>query len=170
MMRTTMPPDNLAGMPQGLAQVMNLGNLLTQTARKYPASPGLIQGEKTHTWQQINARVDALAQHLQSLGVQPGDRVLVQLTNGLPLFESSWACFKLGAVWVPINYRLTPAEVAYIARSSGAVAMLTQQAFEAHTLVAQAESPVLHASFERTMRRTTHWCRRHCQHRLRPPK
>ncbi len=138
---TAMP--GLAGMPQGLAQVMNLGHLLTQTARKYPARPGLIQGDKTHTWQQINARVDALAQHLKTQGIKPGDRVLVQMTNGLPLFESSWACFKLGAVWVPVNYRLTPIEVAYIATSSGAVLMLTQQAFEAHTLAAQAESPAL---------------------------
>ena len=137
------PPQDMAGMPQGLAQVMNLGNLLTQTARKYPSHPGLIQGDTTHTWQQINARVDALAQQLKIQGIQPGDRVLVQMTNGLPLLESGWACFKLGAVWVPVNYRLTPIEVAFIAKSSGAVLMLTQQAFEAHTLAAQAESPAL---------------------------
>ncbi|WP_394755101.1 AMP-binding protein [Rhodoferax sp.] len=143
MTRDKSPTDNMAGMPQGLAQVMNLGNLLMQTACKFPSAPGLIQGEKTTTWKQINARVDALAQHLRNQGVQPGDRVLVQLTNGLPLFESSWACFKLGAVWVPINYRLTPAEVAYIAKSSGAVIMLKQRAFEAHAHAAQAGSPAL---------------------------
>ena len=134
---------SMAGMPHGLAQVMNLGNLLTQTACKYPTRPGLIQGDKTHSWQQMNARVDALAQQLKTQGIKPGDRVLVQMTNGLPLFESGWACFKLGAVWVPVNYRLTPIEVAYIAKSSGAVLMLTQQAFEAHSLAAQAESPAL---------------------------
>lgn len=135
--------ESMAGMPQGLAQVMNLGNLLTQTARKYSSHSGLIQGDKTHTWQQINARVDALAQYLKSQDIRTGDRVLVQMTNGLPLLESGWACFKLGAVWVPVNYRLTPVEVAYIAKSSGAVLMLTQQAFEAHTIAAQAESPAL---------------------------
>ena len=121
MMGEVQAVEGMAGMPQGLAQVMNLGNLLTQTASKYPSHPGLIQCDKTHTWRQINARVDALAQHLKTQGIKPGDRVLVQMTNGLPLLESGWACFKLGAVWVPVNYRLTPVEVAYIAKSSGAV-------------------------------------------------
>lgn len=136
-------PAALAGMPLGLQQVMNLGNLLTQTARKYPDRPGLIRGDKSYSWSQINQRVDALARHLQSLGVKPGDRLLVQLVNGLPLFESAWASFKLGAVWVPVNYRLTPAEVVYIAKSSGATLMLTQHAFDAHAEAAKVVSPIL---------------------------
>ncbi len=134
---------HLFGMPQGLAQVMNLGNLLTQTARKYPHRPGLIQGDDQWSWSQINARVDALAHHVKSLGIRPGDRILVQLTNGLPLFELAWVAFKLGAVWVPVNYRLTPPEVAYIAKSSGAAMMITQSAFDAHLAAVQSESPVL---------------------------
>ncbi|WP_296905213.1 AMP-binding protein [Polaromonas sp.] len=133
----------LAGMPQGLAQVMNLGNLLTQTARKFPDRPGLVQCGTTRSWSQLNARVDALAHHLAVLGVRPGDRILVQLVNGLPLFESAWVAFKLGAVWVPVNYRLTPDEVSCIAQSSGASLMLTQRAFDAHAAAAQAESPAL---------------------------
>lgn len=134
---------DLPEMPQGLAQVMNLGNLLTQTARKYPRHAGLIHGEHRHSWAQINRRVDALAYHLQTLGIKAGDRILVQLANGLPLFESAWAAFKLGAVWVPVNCRLTPPEVAWIAASSGARLMLTQQAFEAHAAAAQAQAPAL---------------------------
>ena len=130
-------------MPRGLQQVMNLGDLLTQTARKYPDLPGFIQGDLTCSWAAINARVDALAHHLKALGICPGDRILVQLTNGLPLFESAWVAFKLGAVWVPVNYRLTPLEVAYLAKSSGAVVMLTQAAFEAHLVAAKAASPAL---------------------------
>lgn len=142
-MSSTAPVGSaLSGMPQGLPQVMNLGNILTQTARKYPDHPGFIQGETTCTWSQINARVDALAHHLKAQGIRPGDRILVQLSNGLPLFESAWVAFKLGAVWVPVNYRLTSAEVAYIAQSSGAVLMITHSAFDAHVAAAMAESPV----------------------------
>ena len=133
----------LPELPRGLSQVMNLGNLLTQTARKYPHHAGLIQGDRTHTWSQINRRVDALAHHLKAQGLRSGDRILVQMVNGLPMLESAWAAFKLGAVWVPVNYRLTPAEVAYIAQSSGAALMLTQHAFEAHAVAAQAQSPAL---------------------------
>lgn len=133
----------LSGMPQGLPQVMNLGNLLTQAACKYANLPGFIQGDTTRTWSQLNARVDALAHHFKLQGILPGDRILVQLTNGLPLFESAWVAFKLGAVWVPVNYRLTPSEVAYLAKSSGAAMMITQSAFDAHVAAAQAESPAL---------------------------
>lgn len=133
----------LSGMPQGLPQVMNLGNLLTQAACKYASLPGFIQGDTTRTWSQINARVDALAHHFKLRGIRPGDRILVQLANGLPLFESAWVAFKLGAVWVPVNYRLTPSEVAYIAKSSGAAMMITQSTFDAHVAAAQAESPAL---------------------------
>jgi fatty-acyl-CoA synthase len=134
---------DLPGMPPGLPQVMNLGNLLTQTARKYPGRAGLIQGENSYSWSQINTRVDALAWHLKGLGVKPGDRILVQMVNSLPLFESAWAAFKLGAVWVPVNYRLAPIEVAYIAQSSGASLMLTQHAFDLHADAARAGSPAL---------------------------
>jgi fatty-acyl-CoA synthase len=133
----------LPGMPPGLPQVMNLGNLLTQTARKYPDRPGFIQGETLCSWSQINARVDALAHYLQAQGLGSGERILVQLANGLPLFESAWAAFKLGAVWVPVNYRLTPAEVAYIAKSSGAVMMITHSDFDDHVAAAMAESSAL---------------------------
>jgi len=88
-MKASTVPLSLPGMPQGLNAVMNLGNLLTQTAHKYPELPGFIQGDQVCSWSQINARVDALATHLASLGIRPGDRLLVQLTNGLPLFESA---------------------------------------------------------------------------------
>ena len=142
MSTTALAGPVLSGMPQGLPQVMNLGNLLTQTALKYPDLPGFIQGDTTCTWSHINARVDALAHHLKAQGIRPGDRILVQLSNGLPLFESAWAAFKLGAVWVPVNYRLTPAEVAYIAKSSGAVLMITHSAFDAHVAASMAESSV----------------------------
>lgn len=142
-----MNTPTLAGMPRGLARVMNLGNLLTQTARKYPHAPGFIQGDAAYTWAQINARVDALATHLQSQGIQAGDRILVQLPNCLPLFESCWAAFKLGAVWVPVNYKLTPAEVAYIAESSGAIFTLTHSSIEVNKAVDQSNraqaAPVL---------------------------
>jgi acyl-CoA synthetase (AMP-forming)/AMP-acid ligase II len=132
-----------AEMPRGLPQVMNLGNLLTQAARKYPDKPGFIHGEKQYTWAELNDRVDALASRLRAQGVRPGDRILVQLANGLPLFESAFVAFKLGAVWVPVNFRLTPSEVAYIAESSGASLMVTHGMFNEHAASVQAACPAV---------------------------
>ena len=134
---------NLSQMPTTLPTVMNLGTLLTQTARKYPELPGFIHGASQLSWAEINARVDALAHHLAGLGVRPGDRLLVQLNNSIALFELAFVAFKLGAVWVPVNCRLSAPEVAYIAESSGAVLMLTQSMFSTHAAAAQSAAPSL---------------------------
>lgn len=125
------------------AQSMNLGRLLTHTARLFPEHPALIQGEQVWTWSQINARVNAMVSALRALGLKKGDRILLQSRNNLQTFENSWAAFKLGCVWVPTNFRLTPPEVAYLGASSGAVAMIVEDCFHTHTDAVKAESESL---------------------------
>ena len=126
-------------------QVANLSTLLAQTASLFPDRPGLIQGERVWTWSEINARVDALVQGLQSLGMKAGDKMLVQSRNNAALFESCWAAFRLGAVWVPTNFRLTPPELAYLGRSSEATVMLAEDCFAAHVdAVKSASSQLRH--------------------------
>lgn len=114
------------------AAVMNLGQLLRQTARLFPEHHGLIHGEHRWTWSEIDARVDAMASALQKLGLKKGDCILVQSRNNLQLFESCWVAFRLGCVWVPTNFRLTPPEVAYLGASSGATTMIYESDFAAH--------------------------------------
>ncbi len=125
------------------AQAMNLAQLLRQTTQLHPHRAGLIQGERRWTWSELDARVDALVLALRGLGVRQGERVLVHSRNNLAMFESAWACFRLGAVWVPTNCRLAPPEVAYLASSSGAVAMLCEGLFAEHASAARAASPAL---------------------------
>jgi acyl-CoA synthetase (AMP-forming)/AMP-acid ligase II len=69
--------------------------------------------------------------------------VLVQSRNNVALFESAWAAFRMGAVWVPVNFRLTPPEVAWLGQASGATAMLAEDAFTAHVDAVRALSPAL---------------------------
>lgn len=121
----------------------NLATLLAQTAALFPHRPGLIQGERTWTWRELDRRVDALVQGLRSLGVQAGDKLLVQSRNNAALFESCWAAFRLGAVWVPTNFRLTPPEVAYLGSSSEAVVMLAEDCFAEHVDAVKAAAPRL---------------------------
>ncbi len=114
------------------AQTMNLSALLAQTAALFPERPGLIQGERCWTWSEINARVDAMVQALRCMGVKAGDKLLVLSRNNLALFESCWVAFRMGAVWVPTNFRLTPPEVAYLGASSEATVMLAEDCFAEH--------------------------------------
>jgi len=114
------------------APVMNLGRLLTHTARLYPGHAALIQGEQQWTWEEIDRRVDAMVSAMRQLGLKKGDRILAQSRNNLQMFEICWVTFRLGCVWVPTNFRLTPPEVAYLGASSGAVAMIVEADFAAH--------------------------------------
>lgn len=127
------------------AQSMNLGRLLTHTALLYPHHTALIQGDHSWTWSQINDRVNAMVSALRSLGIQKGDRILMQCRNNVQSFENCWAAFKLGCVWVPTNFRLTPPEVAYLGDSSGAVFMIAEDCFYAHVdAVREASSTLQH--------------------------
>jgi fatty-acyl-CoA synthase len=113
------------------ASVMNLGRLLTHAALRYPGRPGLVWRGQSWTWSETNARVDALARALAARGLGRGDAVLVLARNSNQMFETLWACFKLGAIWVPCNFRLTAPEVAYLAASSRARAMISDADFAA---------------------------------------
>lgn len=73
---------------------MNLSHFLTQAARRNPDHIGFVWGEKTWTWAQMDARVDAMAHALKNeFGVRKGDRILVQSSNNNQMFESMFACF-----------------------------------------------------------------------------
>ena len=74
-------------------------------------------------------------------GVAKGDRVLVQSKNCNQMFEAMYACFRLGAVYVPTNFRQAPDEVAYLAQASGASAMICHRDFPAHAEAARAAVP-----------------------------
>ncbi|GAB3625995.1 acyl-CoA synthetase [Pandoraea terrae] len=126
-----------------LKKVMNLGRLLADVARRHPAEAGIIIGEQVWTWGEIDARVDAAVQALRALGVTKGDKLLVHSRNNLPIFESAWIAFKLGVVWVPTNFRITPPEAAYLGQSSGASVMLYDSGFEGHVDAVREASPAL---------------------------
>ena len=125
-------------------RVMNLSGFLVQSAKRFPDEVALVWGEQSWTWAQMLRRVNAMAAALQKeFGVVMGDRILVQSQNCNQMFESMFACFKLGAVWVPTNFRQTPDEVAYLARASGAKGMICGRLFPEHVDACRVASPDL---------------------------
>lgn len=127
--------------------VMNVGHLVTQAAVRYPERMAVIFGDVRLTWRAVNQRIDSLVAALRNLGLEKGDRVLVQARNSHRMFETKWACFKAGAVWVPVNFRLTEPEVAYIADHSGASLMFHDAEFDLHAAAAASASPCLKGRF-----------------------
>ncbi len=122
-------------------RVMNLSHFLRQAARRHGPEIGFVRGDLTWTWTELDRRVDAMAAALAARGVKKGDRILVQSKNCNQMFESMFACFRLGAVWVPTNFRQTPAEVAYLGQSSGATAMICHCDFREHVAVTREAAP-----------------------------
>ncbi|MFZ9070187.1 MAG: acyl-CoA synthetase [Burkholderiaceae bacterium] len=125
------------------AQVMNLGELLAQTARRFPTRAGLIQNGQSVNWQTLDQRVNAAVLGLGERGLKKGDKLLVLSRNNQALFESAWVAFRMGLVWVPCNFRLTPPEVSYLAQSSHARALLIESVFEEHLQSIRAAAPDL---------------------------
>ena len=127
------PRGGLARMSR---RVMNLAHMLTQNARRHGDRIGFIWGDRSWTWREIDAAVSALAAALAARGVVKGDRMLVHSKNCDEMFWSMFAAFRLGAVWVPTNFRLMPDEVAYLATASGAKAFLCHGDFPDHATAA----------------------------------
>lgn len=95
---------------------MNLAYMVTQNSRRFPQRTALVWRDKSWTWRELDARVSAFASGLLELGVQPGEAVLVHSKNSNEMLESMLATFRIGAVWVPTNFRLLPNDVAYMAQ------------------------------------------------------
>src|SRR5438552_6645449 len=124
-------------------RVKNLAHFLTQCARRHGDRVGLVWGDRSWTWREIDRLVSALAAALAARGIARGDRILVHSKNCDEMFWSMFAAFRLGAVWVPANFRLMPDEVAWLATASGAKAFLCHGDFPDHAAAVKASSPAL---------------------------
>jgi acyl-CoA synthetase (AMP-forming)/AMP-acid ligase II len=93
---------------------MGLGNILRRSAARFPDKTALIFKERRMTYQELDRRVNRLANGFLKMGVQKGDRLAVLLHNCPEFIEIYFACTKSGAVFVPINNLLKETELARI--------------------------------------------------------
>ncbi|MCY4025662.1 MAG: AMP-binding protein, partial [Acidobacteria bacterium] len=93
---------------------------LRRTRTLYPDREAVVDGTSRFTYAQFFARSDRWSAALQRLGVAKGDRVAYISPNTHAQLESFYAVPQIGAVLVPINFRLTAEEIAYIIGHSGA--------------------------------------------------
>ncbi len=74
----------------------------------------------TTTFRELEARTNSLGAALRAKGVVKGDRVALVTLNGVRMLEILFAVWKLGAIGVPINWRLSASEINYILEDCGA--------------------------------------------------
>jgi fatty-acyl-CoA synthase len=90
------------------------------------------------TWSQLHRRVNAIAVGMARRGVGAGDRVAIMMTNRPEFLETVFAANALGAIAVPVNFRLAPAEIAFILTDSGATLLVVEEATGAVAASARA--------------------------------
>ena len=110
----------------------NIGLLLTKRAQICPNREACVEFERDRrfTFAELNERANRVANALLDKGICPGDRVAALLKNSVEFVETYFAVAKIGAVMVPVNWRLVAAEIAYILEDSGARALVYDSDFD----------------------------------------
>tara|TARA_B110000902_G_scaffold174191_1_gene197780 strand:+ start:588 stop:2126 length:1539 start_codon:yes stop_codon:yes gene_type:complete len=111
-------------------QVVNIGmgQTILKSAELFPQQPALRFEGKLQTYAELSDRIRKLAAILIELGVSRGDRVGYMGLNHPCFLEAVYACSCLGAIFVPLNFRLTPSEAGFIIGDSGIQIMLADDA------------------------------------------
>lgn len=100
--------------------VKGIGSWIAKHSKLRPDRLAIVFNERRFTYAQFNDRINRLANALLTIGVRKGDRVNGLLFNTNEMLESMFACAKIGAILVPINFRLSVDEVDYIVNDSRA--------------------------------------------------
>lgn len=109
-----------------LARRQNWTNQLARHALMQPGKTALRFLGQTTTWAGLDDRVSRLAGALSRRGVGFGDRVLILMLNRNEFVESFLAANKLGAIAVPVNFRMTPPEIAFLVSDCEARVIITE--------------------------------------------
>ena len=99
-------------------------DFLRRSARLYPDKIAIIDDGREYTYTEYQARVNQLSHALLELGVQQGDRVCILSPNSHFFLESFYATSQIGAILVPLNYRLVPEDHQYIINHAGVTTLL----------------------------------------------
>ncbi|MGE2726290.1 fatty-acid--CoA ligase FadD5 [Mycolicibacterium pulveris] len=110
-----------------LARRQNWTNQLARHALMQPDGVALRFLGRTTTWRELDERVTNLAGALSRRGVAFGDRVLILMLNRTEFIESFLAVNKLGAIAVPVNFRMTPPEIAFLVSDCQAKVVITEE-------------------------------------------
>jgi fatty-acyl-CoA synthase len=126
-----------------LARRQNWVNQLERHALMQPGATALRFLGRTTTWAELQRRVAALAGALHRRGVGFGDRVMILMLNRTEFVEAVLAANRIGAIAVPVNFRLTPSELAFLVEDCEARVLITESVLVAVATGVRDITPVL---------------------------
>src|SRR5580693_2457599 len=109
---------------------MNLSDLIARNAAFTPGKPAIIFGGEALSYRALHDRIEQAARALKAeFGVSRGDRVAILSLNRPDYLVLLYACARLGAMLVPLNWRLAPAEQLFILSDASIKVLVLERAF-----------------------------------------
>jgi len=102
----------------------SIADIVRRFAAETPNNAAIRFGPRTVSWRELDQRSTSVAASLRASGVSSQQRVAFLAKNCLEYFEVSFGAAKINAVVVAINWRLTPAEIAYTINDAGAKVLI----------------------------------------------
>jgi long-chain acyl-CoA synthetase len=104
---------------------LSLASLVRAAAQERPDAPAVVAGDQRLSWAQLDAAVDRAAAGYAGHGLTAGDRVAVQLANGIPWLQAALGALRAGLTVVPVNTAYTDPELEHVLGDSGAALLVT---------------------------------------------
>ncbi|MFS0667002.1 long-chain-fatty-acid--CoA ligase [Peribacillus frigoritolerans] len=102
-----------------------------RAVKYYPHKVAVIDEEKKFTYKEFGQRTDQLSKALYSSGIEKGDHIAVMLPNTHYMLECFYGICQMGAVMVPLNYRLAAEDLEYIIKHSDSKMLIVDEEFTA---------------------------------------
>ena len=122
---------------------MNLADAWETIVDTVPGRLAVTVGDTSRTFAEVDARANQLAHVLLERGVQPGQHVGVQLYNGFEYLEAMFACWKIRAVPINVNYRYVADELRYLFTDADLVGLVVDEQFLDRVAPVAPEVPTL---------------------------
>ncbi len=121
-----------------------LGEVLRRTATAWPLRPALLGEHRSLSWQELDAEVDRVALGWEAAGIAPGTPIAFLLSKRPEVVIGFLACARIGAIFVPVNFKLPPEQVEDQLAVAGVRAIVWEPAFAA---LAARLRPIVRWSF-----------------------
>jgi long-chain acyl-CoA synthetase len=120
---------------------MNIAELSIRNIERFGEYDSLYFEGRWFTNVEIDNRGQQVGSGLSEIGIKRGDRVAMVLGNCPEVLNIFYACFRMGALAMPVLFTLTGEEIGYVLKDSGAKAVITQKMFLDKVLEAKKSSP-----------------------------
>lgn len=110
---------------------MILTESLSKAIKFFPQKQAIVCGEQRWTYQEFYNRINRLSHCLRDMGINKDDKVAILHPNCHYFLETYYGVAQIGAVSVPVNYRLSPREISFILRDSESRVLIAEPMFKA---------------------------------------